>query len=109
MAKKSGYTFIHDSPIERTTVRPSSSMPTPMPPSRPPGSMQKSEDIYAPAVPVTSNDEASSDITSNPYRPDDVGLFGGASSPPSASDIVHPTSDELRPGPGVGVPRPDIH
>jgi hypothetical protein len=102
MAKKSssGPVVIND---QSNAIRVQSSR-APMPP----GSMQKSADIYAPVVPVTGNSEQSGDITSNPYRPDDAGLLGGASSPPSASDIVHPTSDELKPGPGVGLPRPDI-
>jgi hypothetical protein len=95
MAKKSGITFIHDSPIVRTTIRPS-------------GARVK-DNVLAPAKPTTSNPAPSADVTGNPYRPDDSGLFGGASDAPKPSNVVHPTDDQLKPGPGVGVPRPDVH
>jgi len=108
MKKSSGdIRYVYSDPIERFSPNaPAPPAPT-MPPSPKPGAQSK-DDIYAPE-PITSNSEVSGDVTGNNYAQDLGQLLGGASDAPKPNDVVHPTSDELAAGPGVGIPRPDIH
>jgi hypothetical protein len=112
MAKKSaGFRFVNDQ--TDIVIRPgatSSPMPSaPTPPSRPPGVAKDS--IFAPEVPIVSNDEAASDTTQNDYVPNDSVLQGGASDAPRPSDKIRPVhgdADGVAPLPGAGAPRPDV-
>jgi hypothetical protein len=107
MAKKSspGPLIINDQSNDvrvQSSRSPAPSAPN-MSPSRPPGSMSKSN-VYAPETPITGNPEQSGDITSNPYNQDLDQLVGGASPQPAAGDVRRPVND----GSAPLQPRPDI-